>query len=199
MDEETRRPAAHGPLERSIVLVGLMGAGKSTVGRRLAARLGLPFVDSDNEIEAAAGCSIAEIFADQGEAAFRDGERRVIARLLDGPPKVLATGGGAFMDPETRARVRAQGLSVWLKAELEVLLKRCLKRNHRPLLQQGDPRATLARLMADRYPVYAEADITVESGDGPHDAVVAAILDAIQARATVPAQPEADGAQAVAP
>jgi shikimate kinase len=169
-------------LDRSVVLVGLMGAGKTTIGRRLAARLGLPFVDADSEIEAAAGSTITEIFERHGEAAFRDGERRVIARLLEGSPKVLATGGGAFMDPETRAAIRARGISVWLKAELDVLVRRCARRGNRPLLKQDDPRLVLERLMAERHPVYAEADIVVESGDGPHEAVVSEIIDKLAER-----------------
>jgi shikimate kinase len=168
--------------DRTIVLIGMMGAGKTTVGRRLAAKLGLEFVDADSEIEAAAGCSIEDIFERHGEQAFRDGERRVIKRLLDGPARVLATGGGAFMDPETRARIHEHGLSVWLRADLDVLLERCLRRTHRPLLQRGDPRQTLERLIAQRYPVYAEADITVESGPGPHDAVVDEIVKQLQTR-----------------
>ncbi len=176
MDEQTCQPAATPPGERSIVLVGLMGAGKSTVGRRLAARLELPFLDADNEIEAAAGRTIPEIFAEQGEAAFREGECRVIARLLNGPRHVLATGGGAFMDPGTRACIRAHGISVWLRADLDVLLRRCLRRNNRPLLESGDPQETLRRLMTERYPVYSQADLVVESGEGPHETVVEAIL-----------------------
>lgn len=174
----TPSPAALPPIDRSIVLVGLMGAGKSSVGKRLAQRLGLPFVDADTEIEAAAGMTIAEIFAQHGEPHFREGERKVIARLLEGPPKVLATGGGAFMDPETRRLVRQRGRSVWLKAELDVLVRRCARRTHRPLLNQGsDLATTLKRLMDLRYPVYAEADLTVESHDGPHERVVEAIVD----------------------
>ncbi len=170
-------PAALPPIDRSIVLVGLMGAGKSSVGKRLAQRLGLPFVDADTEIEAAAGMTIAEIFAQHGEPYFREGERKVIARLLDGPPKVLATGGGAFMDQDTRRLVRQRGRSVWLKAELDVLVRRCARRSHRPLLNQGsDLPTTLKRLMDLRYPVYAEADLTVESHDGPHERVVEAIV-----------------------
>jgi len=165
--------------DRTIVLVGLMGAGKSAIGRRLAERLGIPFADADTEIETAAGRTIEEIFAEHGEAAFREGERKVIARLLEGPAHVLATGGGAFMDPETRGRIHAQGRSVWLKADLEVLLKRVRKRNNRPLLKQGDPREILQRLMTLRYPVYAEADIAVESVEGPHDSVVDAIIEAL--------------------
>jgi shikimate kinase len=161
---------------RGIVLVGLMGAGKSSVGRRLAARLGVPFVDTDSEIEASAGCSISEIFARHGEAAFRDGERRVIARLLEMPSQVMATGGGAFMDPVTRAAIRRHGVSVWLRAELDVLVRRCARRGGRPLLDQGDPNAVLAKLMEERYPAYAEADIVVDSSDGPHEAVVELIM-----------------------
>ena len=166
----------------SIVLVGLMGAGKSSVGRRLATRLGLPFVDADSEIEAAAGCSVPEIFATHGEAAFRDGERRVIARLLDGPRLVLATGGGAILDPATRDKIRQRGVSIWLRADLDMLVRRCQKRTNRPLLQQGDMRATLQRLSTERTPFYAEADLTLESGDGPHEQVVDAIIAALQAR-----------------
>lgn len=162
--------------ERAIVLVGLMGAGKTTVGRRLAQRLGLPFVDADSEIEKAAGETISEIFEHHGEAAFRDGERRVIARLLQNPRQILATGGGAFMDPETRANIAARGVSVWLKADLDVLLKRVSRRGNRPLLKQDDPRVVMERLMALRYPVYAGADITVESVEGPHDQMVEEII-----------------------
>lgn len=171
---ETLAPA---PLDaRSIVLVGLMGAGKTTVGRRLARRLGLDFVDADAEIEQAAGESVAEIFARHGETAFRTGERRVITRLLAGPPHVLATGGGAFMDPVTRANIAARGISIWLKADLDVLMKRVAKRGDRPLLANGDPRATMKRLIDERYPVYAEADIAIESIEGPHEAVVETII-----------------------
>ena len=168
-------------LDRGIVLVGLMGAGKSSVGRRLAKRLGLSFFDADQEIEKAADSSIEDIFARYGEAAFRDGERRVIARLLDGPPHVLATGGGAFMDPVTRAAIRAKGISVWLRADLEVLLERVMRRDHRPLLKQGAPREILQNLMAERDPVYAQADLTVTSGQGPHEDVVEQIVTSLQA------------------
>lgn len=181
-DNSAPRPArpAKGPTERPIVLVGLMGAGKTTVGRRLAARLGLPFVDADAEIEEAAGRTISEIFEDFGEAEFRDGERRVIARLLDEGPMVLATGGGAFMDAETRREIREKGLSVWLKADVDLLVKRTARRNTRPLLKTGDPAKILTRLAEERYPVYAGADITVESGSGPHEKVVDAILAALE-------------------
>lgn len=157
---------------RAIVLIGMMGAGKSTVGRRLAARLGLNFVDADAEIEAAAGMSIPDIFAAHGEQYFRDGEVRVIARLLDGAPCVLATGGGAWMRPETRERIRAKGISVWLKAEPDVLLRRVKRRSDRPLLQTADPAAIIERLVAERYPVYAGADLTLLSREVPHDRIV---------------------------
>jgi len=167
--------------ERSIVLVGLMGAGKSTVGRRLASVLRLPFHDADQEIETAAGCSISDFFERYGEPAFRDGERKVIARLLAGPRHVLATGGGAFMDPTTRALIKAQGLSVWLRANIDLLMERVTKRPTRPLLKNDDPRGTMERLMAERYPVYAEADITVDSNGGPHDAIVQQILSQLNA------------------
>ncbi len=167
---------------RSIVLIGLMGAGKTAVGRRLANRLDLPFIDADTEIEQAAGQSIKEIFAEHGEAYFREGERKVIARLLDGGPQVLATGGGAYMNPQTRDAIKAHGLSVWLKADLRVLLKRVQRRDHRPLLANGDPETVMKKLMAERNPVYAEADITVESREVPHDVVVGAVIDALAAR-----------------
>ena len=166
-------------LDRTIVLVGLMGAGKTTVGRRLAVRLNIDFVDADAEIEAAAGMPIEDIFAEHGEQAFREGERKVIARLLDGPVKVLATGGGAFMDEATRAEIAAKGRSIWLKAELPLLMKRVMKRNNRPLLKQGNPEQIMKDLMEKRYPVYALSDITVESADLPHEAVVERIIAAI--------------------
>jgi len=166
---------------RSIVLVGLMGAGKSTVGRRLAARLGLRFRDADNEIEAAAGMSIPDIFATYGEAHFRDGERRVIERLLHGKPMVLATGGGAYMDSATREAIAQCGVSVWLRADLETLMRRVRKRSNRPLLQNPDPEGTMQRLIDARYPVYALADVCVESREGPHEKVVEAIISALDA------------------
>ena len=164
---------------RSVVLVGLMGAGKSTVGRRLAARLSLPFTDADQEIEAAAGMSIPDIFALHGEPYFRDGERRVIARLLRDGPAVLATGGGAYMDPQTRARIAESGVSVWLKADFDVLMRRVRKRSTRPLLQNPDPEGTMRRLMELRHPVYATADITIDSHETPHDKVVAEVVRAL--------------------
>lgn len=167
--------AALGP--RSVVLVGLMGCGKSAIGRRLASRLGLPFVDADEEIERAAGKSIEDIFSDHGEPYFREGERKVLARLLRSGPQVLATGGGAFMNEETRAAVSENGISVWLRADLHLLVRRVGKRGNRPLLKAGDPETVLRNLMATRYPVYAEADITVESRDVPHEVIVAEIVE----------------------
>ena len=162
---------------RSIVLVGLMGSGKTSIGKRLAAKLVLPFVDADEEIEKVAAKSITEIFADHGEDFFRDRERKVIARLLTGGPQVLATGGGSFMHPETRACIKANGISVWLHAELAVLMRRVSKRDSRPLLKTGNPEATMRKLMETRYPLYADADITVESRDDPHDMIVSEILE----------------------
>jgi shikimate kinase len=161
---------------RSVVLVGMMGAGKSSIGRRLASRLAVPFVDADTEIEKAAGMSIAEIFSAHGEPYFRAGEARVIARLLESGPQVLATGGGAFMSAETRAAIRAKGVSVWLRATLDVLNRRIKRRGDRPLLKTADPGETLRRLIEERYPVYAEADLTVESRDVPHDTIVDEII-----------------------
>ena len=158
-----------------------MGAGKTAIGRRLASALGWPFVDADHEIEAAAGTSIANIFAEIGEPAFRVKERQIIARLLTGERHVLALGGGAFIDPETRALVRAKGFSIWLRAELDVLLRRTATPRKRPLLASGDPRATLASLLAQRAPVYALADLVVDSGKGPINAVVNRILAALPA------------------
>ncbi len=176
-------------LARTVVLVGLMGAGKTTVGRRLAESLGAPFLDSDDEVTAAAGMDIPDIFATLGEPAFRLGERRVIARLLDEAPCVLATGGGAFMDAETRALIKARAVSVWIRADLETLVERTARRADRPLLREGDPRAILARLMAERHPVYGEADIAVDSPPGgAHEAVVARIRAALAARGELEAQ-----------
>jgi len=167
---------------RSIVLIGLMGAGKTAVGRRLANRLDLPFIDADSEIEMAAGTSISEIFDEQGEAYFRQGERKVIARLLEGGPQVLATGGGAYMNADTRANIKARGLSVWLRAELRVLLKRVQRRDNRPLLACGDPETVMKKLMTERYPIYEEADVIVESRDVPHDVIVGGVIDALAAK-----------------
>ena len=168
-----------------------MGAGKTKIGRRLAARLSLPFFDSDNEIEAAAGESIPEIFRNRGESVFRDGERRVIARLLTQPTHILATGGGAFMDPVTRAAIAKRGVSVWLRADLDVLLARVSRRSNRPLLQQDDPRAVLAELIERRYPVYAEADLVVDSGEGPAEQTVTRVIAALAGceRAAQPPDP----------
>jgi shikimate kinase len=179
---------------RSIVLVGMMGAGKSSVGRRLAARLAIPFVDADAEIEKAAGMSIADIFARHGEADFRGGEARVIARLLEGGPQVLAAGGGAFMNANTREAIRSKAVSIWLKADLDVLMRRLSKRrNDRPLLQTADPEQTLRTLLAEREPTYAEADLTVASREVAHDAIVADILTALAAflKETAPVAREA--------
>ncbi|MEO9189054.1 MAG: 3-dehydroquinate synthase [Acetobacteraceae bacterium] len=164
---------------RSIVLVGLMGAGKTSIGRRLAARLGLPFRDADSEIEIAAGCTIPELFARYGERAFRDGERRVIRRLLAGEPMVIASGGGAFMDPETRKAVRENAISVWLRCSVPVLARRVAGRDHRPLLAGGDPAAILETLMAQRHPVYAEAEIVVDCGDESVEGTTARVADAV--------------------
>lgn len=169
--------------DRTIVLVGLMGAGKSCVGRKLAARIGRPFIDADVEIEAAAGLSISEIFERLGEPAFREGERRVIARLLDGPVSVVAAGGGAFAEEDTRAVIAAKGLSVWLRADLDVLVKRTAGRTHRPLLNAGEPRDVLQRLMDKRHPIYAEADLMVETGDQPADVTVDRVLETLRRHA----------------
>ena len=187
---ESALVAALGP--RSVVLVGMMGAGKSSIGRRLAGRLGIPFVDADAEIEKAADMSISEIFAAHGEAYFRAGETRVIARLLEGGPQVLATGGGAFMNTETRAAIDAKGISVWLRATIEVLARRIKRRNDRPLLKSADPIETLKRLIDERYPTYAEADITVESREVPHDTIVEEIVAGLcgHARLRGSAQPD---------
>ncbi|MEA2980085.1 MAG: shikimate kinase [Alphaproteobacteria bacterium] len=179
---------------RSVVLVGMMGAGKSSVGRRLAARLGIPFVDADAEIEKAhAGMTISEIFATHGEPYFRAGEMRVIARLLEGGPQVLATGGGAYMNADTRATIHAKGISVWLRATLDVLNRRIKRRGDRPLLKNTDPSETLRRLIEERNPVYAEADLTVESRDVPHDTIVDEILEGLRGR-IAPGDPAPGGA-----
>ncbi|MBO9589900.1 shikimate kinase [Devosia sp.] len=164
---------------RPLILVGMMGAGKTTVGRRLAARLGRRFLDSDEEIEKAAQMTIPEIFAQRGEPEFRAGEMRVISRLLKENDIVLATGGGAFVNPETRALVKSGAVSVWLKADLDVLFERVSRRSNRPLLKTADPKGTLEKLIADRYPIYAEADITVLSRDVPQDSVAADVISAL--------------------
>jgi shikimate kinase len=178
--EQGAQAAAVPGLSQSVVLVGLMGVGKSAIGRRLAPRLGLSFVDADAEIEAAAGCTIEEMFQRYGEAAFRDGERKVVLRLLgEKPAHVLATGGGAFMDPQVRAMIKSTAVSVWLRADIEVLLRRVGRRGSRPLLKHEDPRAVLTRLMNQRYPVYAEADIHIESADGPPEVTVERVLDGV--------------------
>ena len=166
---------------RTIALVGLMGVGKSSVGRRLANALGVPFRDADSEVELAAGRSISDIFSELGEAAFRDGERRVIARLLDQPPHVLATGGGAFMNPETRKLIKSQAVSVWLKTDLDVLARRVSRKTTRPLIADRDPMEVLQAQADVRYPVYAEADVVVETGDAPHHQTVDQVIRALSA------------------
>ena len=167
---------------RSVVLVGMMGAGKSTIGRRLSMRLRLPFLDADSEIEAAAGMSIPDIFETHGEPHFRDGEARVIARLLDSGPAVLATGGGAFMREETRNRIRSKAVSIWLKADADIIMKRVKRRADRPLLQTTDPAATVGRLIDEREPVYQHADLTIWSRDVPHERIVDECIEALHAR-----------------
>lgn len=167
-------------LPKTLVMVGMMGAGKTAIGRRVAARLGLPFVDADDEIVKAAGCSIEDIFQRHGETAFRDGERRVIARLLTEPVHVLATGGGAFIDPDTRARVRETCLSLWLRVDKDVLWRRVKRRDDRPLLKTQAPYETLSRLVDERYPIYAEADVVVDSVDGPAEDTVDSVLEAVK-------------------
>lgn len=185
-DIAAQKTASNGPApaivsclgDRSIVLIGMMGVGKSSIGRRLGARLGIAFVDADAEIERAAGMSIADIFARHGEDAFRSGEARVIARLLSGGPQVLATGGGAVMNAATRALIREKGVSIWLAAEFDLLMRRISKRKaDRPMLQTADPAATLRELLAEREPIYAQADLTVQSRDVPHDAIVTEIIE----------------------
>ena len=167
---------------RLVVLVGMMGAGKSTIGRRLAARLLLPFVDADNEIEAAAGMTIPEIFEVHGEPHFRDGEARVIARLLEGGPGVLATGGGSFMREETRRRIGDKAVSIWLKADADIIMRRVRRRADRPLLRTADPAATVGRLISEREPVYGFADLTIASRDVPHEKIVDECIEALHAR-----------------
>jgi shikimate kinase len=171
-----------------------MGAGKTKIGRRLAVRLTLPFFDSDTEIESAAGETIPEIFRNRGESAFRDGERRVISRLLTQPTHILATGGGAFMDPSTREAIKRRGVSIWLRADLDVLLARVSRRSNRPLLQQDDPRDVLAGLIEQRYPVYAEADLVIDSGEGPAEQTVTRAIATLAGceRASQPPDPESE-------
>lgn len=172
-------PSGARRLERTVALVGMMGVGKSTVGRKLADSLGAPFVDSDEEIEKAAGLSVQEIFDMHGEAEFRRGERRVIERLLNGPPIVLATGGGAYMDAETRTLLKQKATTVWLRADLDLIWKRVNRRDTRPLLKRENPKQVLADLLEKRSPVYAEADLTIDSGEGPANDAVKAIRDAL--------------------
>jgi shikimate kinase len=180
---------------RTIVLVGLMGAGKTKIGRRLAARLNLPFFDSDQEIEAAAGETIEEIFANRGERVFRDGERRVILRLLGEPVHVLATGGGAFMDGATRAAVGRRGVSLWLRADLDVLVQRVSRRSDRPLLKEGNPREVLAALIERRHPIYAEADVILDSGESWPETTVTRALAALAACPRAAEPPETEDAE----
>jgi len=175
-------PLAAALERRSIVLIGMMGAGKSSIGRRLAARLGIPFADADAEIEEAAGMSIADIFEAHGEPSFRSGEARVIARLLEHGPQVLATGGGAFINPLTRAKIHEKGISVWLKADVDVLSRRLRRRSDRPLLRTADPTATLTNLLAARNPIYGEANLTVISRDVPHEVIVEEIVTALRSK-----------------
>ena len=177
--QEAEITAALGP--RSVVLVGMMGAGKSTIGRRLSARLRLPFLDADSEIEAAAGMSIPDIFESRGEPDFRDGEARVIARLLEGGPVVLATGGGAFMRQETRDRIRDRAVSIWLKADADIIMRRVKRRSDRPLLQTADPESTVGRLIEEREPIYRHADLTIWSRDVPHEKIVDECIEALHA------------------
>lgn len=173
--DRAKQYVRHNPL----VLIGLMGAGKTSIGKRLASTLDVPFSDADQEIEKAAGKSINEIFAEHGEAFFRDGERRVIARLLRGGGMVLATGGGAFMNAETRKTIKEKGVSVWLKADIDLLMARVARRDSRPLLRTPNPRAVMEKLIGERYPVYAEADIIVDSRDVAHEVIVGEIIDAV--------------------
>ena len=195
---ETASPAQASPQDaaltaalgtRCVVLVGMMGAGKSTIGRRIAARLRLPFLDADTEIEAAAGMSIADIFETHGEPHFRDGEARVIARLLESGPAVLATGGGSFMREETRRRVSDKAISIWLKADADIIMRRVKRRADRPLLQTVDPVATVGRLISEREPVYQHADLTVASRDVPHEKIVDECIEALHARLRGQASP----------
>ncbi|MDE2182172.1 MAG: shikimate kinase [Alphaproteobacteria bacterium] len=171
-----------GHLARTIALVGMMGAGKTSIGRRLATRMGVAFRDADHEIEVAAGCTVSDIFERYGESAFRDCERKVIERILQEPPHVLATGGGAFMDADTRMRLKEAALSIWIKAPVDILLTRVQRKDNRPLLRAGNPREVLEKLMALREPFYAQADVAFESEDGPHGDMVDRIIDALTDR-----------------
>jgi shikimate kinase len=175
---------------RSIVFVGLMGAGKTAIGRRVAGELDIPFLDSDHEIETASRMTVPELFDTYGEAEFRSLEQRVIARILEGGPQVLSTGGGAYMNPLTRAAIAAHGISVWLKAEIDILMERVSKKQNRPLLKTADPRGTMERLMAERYPVYATADVTVPTRDERKEVIAAEVIEALgrhlTARETTP-------------
>lgn len=183
MSSRKNDPAPRTPLlDRPIVLVGMMGAGKTTVGKRLAPRLGLPFFDADEEIERAAGMSVADLFERHGEESFRKGEAQVIARLLLGPPHVLATGGGAVLDPATRALIKTRAISVWLRADVETIFRRAMRRPTRPLLRNADPQGTLARLLAARESLYAQADYVIDSRPGPQDRTVDAVLEALAPR-----------------
>lgn len=177
---ELCNPDSMSGLNRTVALVGMMGAGKSSVGKRLALRLNLPFRDADNEIESAAGCTVSEIFQRYGEPAFRDGERRVISRLLTEPPHILATGGGAFIDAQTRAEIKKNAVSVWIRAPVDVLVERVSRRDTRPLLNGGNTREILERLYVERTPFYAEADIAVDSAEGPHAVAVERIVEALK-------------------
>lgn len=190
---EPRKPRKRlSPSDRPLVLVGMMGAGKSTIGRRLATRLGLDFIDADAEIERAAGQSVSEIFDSRGETEFRQGEERVIARLLEGEPKVIATGGGAFNSDRTRKRIKDKAVSIWLRAEIPVLVERVSRNNARPLLKNGDAEAILRKLADERYRYYEQADIVVDSSTGPHREVVDAIVKKLRAD---DAEPKGKGAE----
>ena len=184
---------------RSVVLVGMMGAGKSTIGRRLSARLGLPFLDADAEIESAAGMSIPDIFETRGEADFRDGEVRVIARLLDGAPAVIATGGGAVMRQETRDRIREKAVSIWLKVNTDVIMRRVKRRSDRPLLHTADPEATVERLIREREPVYQQADVTIWSRDVPHEKIVDECLAALHEKLCAGRDPKSGDSPGITP
>jgi shikimate kinase len=179
-ENDQQQPKQH--VNQTLVLVGMMGCGKTTVGRRLAARLGLDFIDTDAEIEKAAGLSVSDIFELYGEDEFRDGERRVIQRLLDGSPKVLATGGGAFINDETRALILDQAIAIWLRADLDTLVERTARRNTRPLLRKGNPKQILAKLLNERQPKYQQAQIHIRTGAGPHETVVKSIVTALEAQ-----------------